>query len=96
MPRATVEVILFEKIAATGLASRFDRMFLSYEIGHLKPSPDAFLHAIRCLGVAAPNVLFIDDSATNVTAAAALGIQARLARNALEARSVLADYGIVL
>jgi len=92
---SNISAVHWETIAATGLADRFERTFLSHEIGHLKPSPDAFLQAIRGLNVTAPDVLFIDDSATNVAAAAALGMHARLARNAIEARSVLDDYAIV-
>ena len=93
---SNTSAVHWERIAATGLAVRFERTFLSHEIGCLKPSPDAFHHALRGLDVPASDVLFLDDGARNVTAAAALGMQAHLARNPAEARSVLVDYGIVL
>ena len=84
------------QIAATGLGRRFQHTFLSHQIGHLKPSPHAFLHALRGLGLPASDVLFIDDGQRNVAAAAALGMRAHLARDPAGARSVLAGYGIVL
>jgi putative hydrolase of the HAD superfamily len=78
------------------LATRFERAFLSHEIGHLKPSPEAFCSALRGLDLPASAVLFLDDSAANVAAAAALGMPAQLARNPAEARAALVDHGIVL
>jgi putative hydrolase of the HAD superfamily len=86
----------WQRIAATGLPSRFERTFLSHEIGHLKPSPDAFHCALRGLELPASDVLFLDDGVRNVTAAAALGMPAHVARNPAEARSVLVEYGVVL
>ena len=86
----------WNRIAVTGLPARFERTFLSHEIGHLKPSPQSFLHALDGLGLIASDVLFIDDSQMNVRAATALGMPAHLARHPGEARSVLVDYGLVL
>lgn len=81
---SNTSAVHWEKIAATGLTRRFERVFLSHEIGHLKPSREAFLHALDGLDLPAPDVLFIDDGRRNVEAAAALGLHARLACDALE------------
>jgi putative hydrolase of the HAD superfamily len=93
---SNTSAVHWERIAATGLATRFERVFLSHEIGHLKPSPDAFHHALDGLDLPASAVLFLDDNARNVAAAAALGMPAQLARNPAEARAALVDHGIVL
>jgi putative hydrolase of the HAD superfamily len=85
----------WEQIVATGLTRRFERAFLSHEIGHLKPSREAFLAALEGLDLPASEVLFVDDGRSNVEAAASLGLQARLARDAVEARSVLAECGVL-
>jgi glucose-1-phosphatase len=92
---SNTSAVHWEKIVATGLTRRFERAFLSHEIGHLKPSREAFLSALDGLDLPASDVLFIDDVRRNVEAAAALGLQARLARDAVEARSVLAECGIL-
>lgn len=39
--------------------------------------------------------LFLDDGLRNVDAAKALGMQARMVRSPEEARTVLAQYGVV-
>lgn len=93
---SNISAMHWDRIEATGLPARFERTFLSHEIGHLKPSPGAFLHALDELDLIAPDVLFIDDSRVNVSAATALGMPAHLARHPAEARAVLVDYGVVL
>jgi putative hydrolase of the HAD superfamily len=49
---------------------------VSYEIGHVKPSPDFFRAALRSLETPADACLFVDDTEANVHVAAALGIRA--------------------
>jgi hypothetical protein len=44
-----------------GLADRFEQAFLSHEIGHLKPAPEAFLFALEGMRLAPSEVLLIDD-----------------------------------
>jgi putative hydrolase of the HAD superfamily len=92
---SNTNAVHWERIAATGLTRRFERAFLSHEIGHLKPSREAFLAALEGLDLPASEVLFIDDGERNVHAAASLGMHARLARNAVEARSALAECGVL-
>lgn len=58
-----------------GLDYYFDRLYLSYEMRMMKPSPEIFRAMIDGEQTAPGNILFIDDSARNCEAAAALGIR---------------------
>ena len=51
----------------------FDRGVFSSRVQHIKPEPPIFELAARHFGVAAPQLLLIDDSARNVRAARAAG-----------------------
>jgi FMN phosphatase YigB (HAD superfamily) len=73
----------------------FDFRFLSFEVGMVKPDAEIFDH-VASLVPAPPNrVLFLDDNAVNVEAAAAAGFAAVHARGVSEAHRVLASAGIV-
>jgi glucose-1-phosphatase len=78
-----------------GLVDRFDQMYLSHQIGCLKPDTGAFLVALEGMGLSPSHVLFLDDGLRNVEAAAKLGMHAHVTRGPEEARRVLAQYGIV-
>ena len=58
-----------------GLDYYFDRLYLSYEMRMMKPAPEIFEAMIEGEGTDPGNILFIDDSARNCQAAAALGIR---------------------
>lgn len=58
-----------------GIEHYFDRLYLSYEMRMMKPSPEIFKAMIDGEETAPDNILFIDDSARNCEAAAALGIK---------------------
>lgn len=85
----------WNSIMPTGLVSRFEHLYLSHEIGHVKPAREAFLAALGGMDLPPSAVLFVDDGRRNVDAARALGMQAHLARGPEEARAVLAQYGVV-
>ena len=52
----------------------FERIFYSYEMGLRKPDPAIYAAVDRELGITSPaEVLFIDDNAANIAAAAAYG-----------------------
>ena len=55
---------------------RFDHRTWSYELRLAKPEFEIYRAAEEGLGVAAANILFIDDKAENVAAARAAGMQA--------------------
>lgn len=58
-----------------GLDYYFDRLYLSYEMRMMKPSAEIFKAMIDGECTSPDNILFIDDSARNCEAAAALGIK---------------------
>lgn len=71
------------------LEGLFDRQFLSFQTGLLKPDAAAFRQVLEACAIPAANVLFFDDSPHNVDAAARLGIEARLCRGPGEALPVI-------
>ncbi len=55
---------------------QFDRCFLSYEMGILKPDPAFFRHMLRSLDAPPADCVFIDDRPENVDSARWVGISA--------------------
>lgn len=53
----------------------FDRIYLSYELHELKPSPAIFRRMIADSGMLPDETLFIDDGKKNIDAAQELGFQ---------------------
>lgn len=78
-----------------GIDDLFHERFLSHEMGLVKPDREAFDHVVARLGCPADRVLFLDDNAPNVDGARAAGLRSELARGVPEARSVLADLGLL-
>jgi len=54
--------------------NRFERYFLSYETGLLKPDPDSFLQVVAGYACRPEDILFYDDNPLNVAAAADVGM----------------------
>lgn len=73
----------------------FDHAFLSFEIGFVKPDPEAFEHVVDKLGVPAEQLLFLDDNALNVEAARAVGFTADRVVGVEEARAALRAHGVI-
>lgn len=67
---------LGNRLREQGFYDRFDRATLSFEIGAVKPSHRIYEDALRGLGIAAADALFLDDRKENVDGALALGIHA--------------------
>lgn len=61
---------------AYAFLDRFRTIFVSGELGMVKPDPAIFRHALEAIGAPPERCLFIDDSAKNVAAAAGLGLLA--------------------
>jgi putative hydrolase of the HAD superfamily len=51
----------------------FERVFVSAEMGLLKPEPEIYLAAVAELGIAVDRLVFIDNKSVNTNAVAALG-----------------------
>jgi HAD superfamily hydrolase (TIGR01509 family) len=58
------------------LHALFDSCFLSHEMGHVKPDPEAFEYTVARLGVVPAEVYFFDDLLPNVAAAREVGMNA--------------------
>jgi len=82
-------------VEATGLTENLDHLFLSHEIGHLKPDHQAFEVAAKGLQLPAEEIIFFDDNIDNVNAAARLGFKAHQAFNPEQAKQVLAQYNLL-
>ncbi len=85
----------WQEVEATGLTDKIEHLFLSHEIGHLKPSAPAFQAAVDGLGIPAKEIIFFDDVAENVEAASAFGLNAHQTLGPAQAKAILTDYGIL-
>ncbi|MET1018315.1 MAG: HAD family phosphatase [Leifsonia flava] len=73
-----------------GPMARFvERVFVSAEMGKLKPSPDIYLEVAANLGVAPAQLIFIDNNPANVEGAEALGITGHVFTDAARLRTFL-------
>lgn len=70
----------------------FDQMFLSYQMGMVKPDQEIYLSMIRKIGLPPHHILFLDDNKTNVDAANRAGLTACLTKGIVEARSTLEKF----
>lgn len=73
------------------LEQHFDAIIISSEIGHAKPSPEAFRYATNALQSEPHKAIFIDDNLSNVIAAKELGIHGVQYLNLAQLRRDLAD-----
>lgn len=58
------------------LEELFERVFYSYDVQMMKPSPQIYQHVLDEAGLKAEETAFFDDNAANIQAAAVLGIRA--------------------
>ncbi len=59
-----------------GIYDQFDHIFLSDEIGAMKPDAAFYNHVVTALGVPAHRIFFFDDKQENIEAARVVGLQA--------------------
>ncbi len=74
----------------------FDRLVLSYEVGHVKPSAEFYLACAQAAGQPPGDCVFIDDLPENVEGARVAGLQALLFRDVVQLRRELRDLGVVV
>ena len=72
--RASLPVLAPEVVEIIG----DDRLFVSGELGAMKPAAEIFEHALVRLGATPDETLFLDDNALNVAGARRLGLSAFL------------------
>jgi putative hydrolase of the HAD superfamily len=77
------------------LIGEFEYRFLSFELGLVKPEPALFEAVAGGLPVERERVLFLDDNAVNVEAAASSGFVARHVRGVDAARAALVETGVL-
>jgi epoxide hydrolase-like predicted phosphatase len=70
-----VNEILKEASGIETLQDLFTTVFLSYEMGVMKPDPSIYLRVLEKAGIQAEETLFLDDNLANIEAANGLGIQ---------------------
>ena len=78
----------------TNLFDQFDAVTLSYEIRSAKPESKIYRHCLVQLGLKAGDVLFLDDKATNVHAAQAVGLHAMLYKSRADLAGRELSYGL--
>jgi 2-haloacid dehalogenase len=74
---------------------RFRAIVVSGELGVIKPDPPIFEHLLRLSGTMPGQTVFIDDSAKNVAAAAALGFIALRFESPERLRGDLRELGLL-
>jgi putative hydrolase of the HAD superfamily len=69
---------LQESLAHHGLAHYVEGFFASTSLGVAKPHPEAFLLALKAMGLKPEETLYLDDNPENVEAARRLGLRAEV------------------
>jgi putative hydrolase of the HAD superfamily len=76
--------------------AHFDRLVLSYEVGHLKPSAEFFMACARAAERPESSCVFIDDLAENVAGAQAVGMRGIVYRDPKSLGAELERVGIAV
>ncbi len=71
------------------MAEFFEAMFVSAEMGLIKPDPEIYRVAARELGIPLDRMVFIDNKKINVDAAVALGVTGHVFTTVAELRAFL-------
>lgn len=72
-----VEKILERCTGVKKLSDIFHHVFLSYEMGMLKPDVEIYEEVLKQANLVASETLFLDDLVTNLEGAASIGIQTK-------------------
>ena len=83
--------------ASTGvkkLDDLFETVFLSYEMGLMKPDPRIYQKVLEQAGLKAEETLFLDDSRDNIEAASLLGIDTIHVQKPVTILEYLKDYAV--
>ena len=80
---------------ADKLEPLFDRLFLSWQTGLLKPDIGAYAQVTESFGTKPQEIIFVDDNQMNLDGARAAGMQVRLTRGAAELAAALQEAGLL-
>jgi HAD superfamily hydrolase (TIGR01509 family) len=86
--------IWIEELTELHLGERFERVVASHHLGVRKPDAAFFARLVDDLGVAAEEVLFVDDRPDNVEGAERAGLRAHRFRDAAGVRRWLVEHGV--
>lgn len=64
------------------LLASFTKVYASWQLGLRKPDVDAYLRVAADMGVAPPDIVFLDDNRDNIEGARLAGLNARLSMGA--------------
>ena len=93
---SNTNAVHWERIDVPGnFGNRFDRYFLSYESGLLKPDRESFLQVSAGYACRPEEILFFDDNPINVAAAKKESINAVCIQGIEELETALVNNGIV-
>lgn len=83
--------------AATGvkkLDDLFEKVFVSYEMGLMKPDPQIYKDVLEQAGLVAEETLFLDDNLDNIKGAQTLGIDTIHVQKPTTILEYLKDYAV--
>lgn len=72
-------------------AQYFERVFVSAELGLIKPDPEIYRHVARELGIEPHEMVFIDNKKVNVDGAESIGVTGHVFTGVDELRAFLAE-----
>ncbi|GAB3165143.1 HAD family hydrolase [Telluribacter humicola] len=87
-----VNAILEKASGVPRLDELFNKLFLSYEMGVMKPDHAIYLKVLEEAGIKAEETLFLDDNAANIQAASELGIHTIHVQKPTTILDYLKDY----
>lgn len=87
-----VNKILHQTTGIKQLDDLFEKLFLSYDMGIMKPHPDIYHGVLAQAGLLAHESLFLDDNADNIRAAAEVGIHTIHVQKPTSIIDYLKDY----
>lgn len=79
-------------LIALGIASHFDHIFNSSDIGFAKPDQRVFEHVEKALDVDPDQIVYIDDGAANIEAAASRGWVSLLSTHETQLNDLLSRF----
>jgi 2-haloacid dehalogenase len=86
---------LVRQAAGYEFFNRFERLYISGELGLIKPDPAFFNHMLAESGREAGDCFFIDDNAANIAAAGELGFATHHFKESATLRQELEAHGLL-